>query len=92
MKCTSIHQSIDISVLFELLETSNQSKQPSSEDWSSTGSEPAVGIDRDWFGELGVCRQRCMQDSLELTLAFDVVILIPLAISAFTSDRESQHD
>ena len=37
---------------------------------------PAVGNDRDWFEELEVCGgQRCMQDSLELTLAFDVVIL-----------------
>ena len=34
-----------------------------------------MGNDRDWF-ELEVCAgQRCMQDSLELTLAFDVVIL-----------------
>ena len=34
-----------------------------------------MGHDRDWFAELGVCRQQCMPDSLELTLAFDVVIL-----------------
>ena len=35
-----------------------------------------MGNDRDWFEELEVCGgQRCMQDSLELTLAFDVVIL-----------------
>ena len=36
------------------------------------GSEPAVGHDRDWFDR---SVQQCMQDSLELTLAFDVVIL-----------------
>ena len=34
-----------------------------------------MGFDRDWFEKRGVQIATCMQDSLELTLAFEIVIL-----------------